>query len=91
MQKTLYQSPIPYNYKLFPTTSKHGYNELDIILKDDETSRETRHATVALDDILKPDEDGKPVQFVLIEGTTGTGKSTLAWQMCHKWAREELK
>ena len=26
----------------------------------------------------------------MIEGISGTGKTTLAWQMCHKWAEEEL-
>ena len=30
------------------------------------------------------------VQLVLIEGTSGIGKTTLAWQLCHKWAKEEL-
>ena len=43
---------------------------------------------VALNDILKPDQDGKPVQYVLIDGAPGIGKSTLAWELCHKW--EEL-
>ena len=44
---------------------------------------------VALNDILKPDQDGnKPVQFVLMDGAPGIGKSTLAWELCHKW--EEL-
>ena len=41
---------------------------------------------IALKDILKPDKYGIPVQLVLIEGTSGIGKTTLAWQMCHKWA-----
>ena len=43
---------------------------------------------IALNDILKPDEDGKPVQYVLIDGAPGIGKSTLAWELCRKW--EEL-
>ena len=30
------------------------------------------------------------VQLVLIKGTSGIGKTTLAWQLCHKWAKEEL-
>ena len=30
------------------------------------------------------------MQLVLIEGTSGIGKTTLAWQLCHKWAKEEL-
>ena len=89
LQKILYQNTNPYNYKLFRSTnSKSGYSELDII--DKISTKGTPHTTVALNDILKPDKDGKPVRFVLIEGTSGTGKTTLAWQMCHKWAREEL-
>ena len=43
---------------------------------------------IALNDILRPDQDGKPVQYVLIDGAPGIGKSILAWELCHKW--EEL-
>ena len=46
---------------------------------------------IALDHILKPREDGRPwpVRCVLVEGAPGIGKSTLAWEVCHKW--EELE
>ena len=30
-----------------------------------------------------------PVRFVLMEGASGIGKSTLAWEVCHRW--EELE
>ena len=43
---------------------------------------------VTLDNILKP-EKGRPVRCVLIEGVPGVGKSTLAWEVCHRW--EELE
>ena len=46
-------------------------------------------APIALDHILKPGEDGRPVRCVLVEGAPGIGKSTLAWEVCHKW--EELE
>ena len=46
-------------------------------------------APIALDHILKPREDGRPVRCVLVEGAPGIGKSTLAWEVCHKW--EELE
>ena len=47
-------------------------------------------APIALDRILKPREDGSgPVRCVLVEGAPGIGKSTLAWEVCHKW--EELE
>ena len=39
---------------------------------------------------MKPDDDGRPVRFILIEGVPGIGKTTLAWHVCHKWAREQL-
>ena len=45
---------------------------------------------IALNDILKPDKEGKPVQLVLIEGTTGIGKTILASQVCYMWAMEQL-
>ena len=45
-------------------------------------------APIALADILKSGEDGTPVRCVLVEGAPGIGKSTLAWEVCHKW--EEL-
>ena len=44
---------------------------------------------IALENILKPGEDGKPVRCVLVEGAPGVGKSTLAWELCHRW--EELE
>ena len=47
-----------------------------------------KKSPIALKDILKHKEDGKPVRCILIEGAPGSGKSTLAWEVCHKW--EEL-
>ena len=82
--KHYYWDPLPSDDKLFVSNpNKRGYAELDIIEQDVK-------AIVALNDILKPDKEGKPVQLILIEGTSGIGKTTLAWQLCHKWAKEEL-
>ena len=58
--------------------SLHGFDE-EILRKK---------APIALEDILKPAEDGKPVRCVVVQGAPGIGKSTLAWEVCHKW--EEL-
>ena len=65
----------------------------------DEFTRKTLHGlteevlrkktSIALQDILKPEQDGKPVRCVLIEGAPGVGKSTLAWELCHKWEKLE--
>ena len=44
--------------------------------------------SIALEDMLKPEEDGKPIRRVLVEGAPGAGKSRLAWELCHRW--EEL-
>ena len=46
-------------------------------------------APIALKHILRPREGGRPVRCVLVEGAPGIGKSTLAWEVCHKW--EELE
>ena len=93
--KKHYHDPLPSDDKLFisnPMHGKRGYVELNIIEKDENTSPEicTFQSIRALNDILKPDVNGESVQLVLIEGTAGIGKTTLAWQLCHKWAKEEL-
>ena len=43
---------------------------------------------IALEDILKPGKNGRPVQRVLVEGAPGVGKSTFAWHLCWKWAQK---
>ena len=62
----------------FIKMSLHGFDE-EIL---------SEKAPIALEDILKPKEDGKPVRCVVVQGAPGIGKSTLAWEVCHKW--EEL-
>ena len=47
-----------------------------------------KKSPIALKDILKHKEDVKPVRCILVEGAPGIGKSTLAWEVCHK--SEEL-
>ena len=44
-----------------------------------------KKAPIALDHILNPREDGRPIRCVLVEGAPGIGKSTMAWEVCHKW------
>ena len=97
--KHYYRNPLPNDDKLLVSNrNKRGYAELAISEKDVKASPEIKKKNdnslssiiVALDDILKPDKEGKPVQLVLIEGTSGIGKTTLAWQLCHKWAKGEL-
>ena len=48
-----------------------------------------KKSPIELKHILKHREDGTPVRCVLVEGAPGIGKSTLAWEVCHKW--EELE
>ena len=103
--KKYYRDPLPNDDKLFLSNrNKRGYAELAIIEKDAKRSPEMEkkvanhpslikdksQSIVALNDILKPDVKDESVQLVLIEGTSGIGKTTLAWQLCHKWAKEEL-
>ena len=49
-----------------------------------------KRPSIALEDILKPGDDGKPIRRVLVEGAPGAGKSRLTWELCRKWAWEEL-
>ena len=103
--KKCYRQPLPDDDKLLTTASKHYIELAVISKKDitrkqaDEFTMKSLHglteeilsekAPIALDHILKPREDGTPVRCVLVEGAPGIGKSTLAWEVCHKW--EELE
>ena len=103
--KKRYRQPLPDDDKLLTTASKHYIELAVISKKGitrkqaDEFTRKSLHglteeilrekAPIALDHILKPREDGRPVRCVLVEGAPGIGKSTLAWEVCHKW--EELE
>ena len=81
--KMLYEDP--YNDKL--TMLPHvAYVELRI----SESTKEISTTPLTLNDILKPREDDTPVRCVLIEGAPGVGKSRLAWEVCHKWAKNGL-
>ena len=103
--KKCYRQPLPDDDKLLTTASKRYIELAVISKKDitrkqaDEFTEKSLHglteeilrekAPIALDHILKPREDGTPVRCVLVEGAPGIGKSTLAWEVCHKW--EELE
>ena len=87
--KQYHKNSLPHDEKLFyfDDEKQRSYSELDIIEKDDKTAAKN---LITLNDILKPDKQRRPVQLVLIEGESGIGKTTLAWQLCHQWARKEL-
>ena len=101
--KDCYRQPLPDDDKLLTTASKH-YIELAIISKKitrkqaDEFTKKSLHglteeilckkAPRELKHILKCRSRGRPLRCVLVDGAPGIGKSTLAWEVCHKW--EEL-
>ena len=103
--KKCYRQPLPDDDNLLTTASKHYIELAVISKKGitrkqaDEFTMKSLHGLteeilrektpIALDHILKPREDGTPVRCVLVEGAPGIGKSTLAWEVCHKW--EELE
>ena len=103
--KFLYRQSLPDEEKLPTSCSKYYIDlaviSSDEVTRQeaDEFTRKTLHGLseevmlkktpIALQDILKPGHDSKPVRCVLIEGAPGAGKSTLAWELCHKW--EELE
>ena len=61
----------------------------------DEFTRQTLHGGVDqilesktpinIEDLLTPEEGGRPVRFILVEGPPGIGKSTFAWEVCRRW------
>ena len=103
--KKCYRQPLPDDDKLLTTASKHYIELAVISKKGitrkqaDEFTRKSLHGLteeilrkktrIPLDHILKPRRKGKQLRCVLVEGAPGIGKSTLAWEVCHKW--EELE
>ncbi|CAI7993900.1 NACHT, LRR and PYD domains-containing protein 12, partial [Geodia barretti] len=61
----------------------------------DEFTRKTLHGGVDqilksktpinIEDLLTPEDSGRPVRFILVEGPPGIGKSTFAWEACRRW------
>ena len=61
----------------------------------DEFTRQTLHGGVdqilrikkpiVIENLLTPDDSGRPVRFILVEGPPGIGKSTFAWEVCRRW------
>ena len=103
--KDCYRQPLPDDDKVLTTASKCYIELAIISKKNitrkqaDEFTKKSLHglteeilhkkAPIELKHILKPREDGTAVRCVLVEGAPGIGKSTLAWEVCHKW--EELE
>ena len=103
--KKCYRQPLPDDDKLLTTASKHYIQLAIISKEGitssqaDEFTKKSLHglteeilckkSPMQLEDILKPSEDGIVPRCVLVEGAPGIGKSTLAWEVCHKW--EELE
>ena len=61
----------------------------------DEFTRQTLHGgideilqsktPINIEDLLTPEDSGRPVRFILVEGPPGIGKSTFAWEVCRRW------
>ena len=91
--KDCYQQPFPdYDQLLTTTTTTKHYIELAIVRREnkqvnnDNCCMAETLIPIALKEILK--SECQPGRRVLIEGEPGIGKSTLVWELCHKW--EEL-
>ncbi len=54
----------------------------------DEIMREKK--PVNLEDVFKPDSRQQAVNYVLVEGAPGVGKSTFALELCRRWHSIEL-
>ena len=82
------------------------YINLALIEKEDVTKPEADQFTRAtihgnIDDIKKSKRamnigqiaqlpDGSHPKCILVEGAPGVGKSTFAWELCHKWGKGKL-
>ena len=89
----------------FPPTPSKTYVSLAVVerasqIRDIEQVRKnTLHGRVdkllegkikiEITDILKPQDNDKPVTLVFVEGPPGIGKSTLAWELCRRWDRKQ--
>ena len=90
--------PIASADKYLPTLDAF-YINLAIVSKSleqrDEFTRQTLHGAVDqilesktpvnIEDLLTPEDSGRPVRFILVEGPPGIGKSTFAWEVCRRW------
>lgn len=50
-----------------------------------ECNKVASNASISLVDLLKPNK----IKRLLVEGAPGVGKSTMSWEICQKWGREE--
>ena len=89
----------------FPPTPSKTYVNLAVVERSDEVRdleelrKHTLHGRVdeilngkreiEIGDILKPQDNGKPLSLVFVEGPPGIGKSTLAWELCRRWDRKQ--
>ena len=87
--------------KYLPTLSAPYINLAMVSREDidpeqrDEFTRQTLHGGVdeilrtkkplKIEDLLTPEDSGRPVRFILVEGPPGIGKSTFAWEVCRRW------
>ena len=99
------KSSLPTETKWQPSIT-NSYINLAVISREKVTHKELEHFMLAtlhgdVDEILEVKEPiviehifdskpGKALQCVLAEGAPGVGKTTLAWQVCHRWGKGEL-
>ena len=99
------KSSLPTETKWQPSATK-SYINLAVIRRENVTHKELLQFMLAtlhgdVDEILKIKEPvkiehifdsnpGEDLQCILAEGAPGVGKTTLAWQVCHRWGRGDL-
>ena len=99
------KSSLPTETKWQPSATK-SYINLAVIRREKVTHEELLQFMLAtlhgdVDEILKIKEPvkiehifdsnpGEDLQCILVEGAPGVGKTTLAWQVCHRWGRGDL-
>ena len=77
------------NLEVIRTNTLENDQHTEVILGGDVAQIQKKKEPIQLENILKAGVD-EQLKCVLVEGSPGIGKSTLAWHICRRWGKGEL-